>query len=802
MAQFRGEREAFGQPGLEPHWTHGNKEGVGTAYSFDSQCWFTLWHGVLTEAYYPTVDRPQLRDLQYLVTRGDALFHEEKRDLHSRTEPVSEGALEFRVVNSDPDGRYAILKQIITDPFFSCILQHTRLDGQEEFVKELQLYALCNPHLQVGGRDNNAYVVQVAGREVLAAEKGGIWMALAATVPFCKLSCGYVGKSDGWTDLADNGRMDWEFDRALAGNVALTGQLDLQGRREFTLGLAFGLSLPNALTKLFQALATPFAESQKRYTEQWCREQDKLLPLEKLSGDQGTLYRSSIGVLCAHEDKAYPGAIIASLSIPWGEARGDPDRGGYHLVWVRDMVQGATALLAAGETEMPFRALAYLSAIQQPDGGFPQNSWVNGTPYWTGIQLDETAAPILLAWRLHRQHALKEFDPYPMVMQAAAYLLHHGPVTQQDRWEEASGYSPSTLAATLTALICAACMARERGDGEAARYLEEYADFLESHLEAWTVTTEGTLVPGIQRHYLRINPASVQDPQPGEDPNQGVLTIKNRPPGSQAEFPAKEIVGPGFLALVRYGLRKPDNPVILDSLRVVDSVLKVDTPFGPCWHRYNHDGYGQREDGGPYAGWGKGRAWPLLTGERGHYALAAGEDVSLYLRAMEGFGGPTGLLPEQVWDETDRPEIEMCLGKPTGSARPLMWAHAEYVKLLRSAHDGQLFDLVPEVAQRYLKGRVAREPVEIWKFNRRAPTVKRGRTLRIQAPAAFRLHWTRDGWQTRDDTVSTSTSLGIEYVDISVPVRQQAPVRFTFFWTAKGRWEGRDYEVATVARAS
>jgi len=796
MAKFRGQREAFGWPGIEPRWTHGSKDGVGTAYAASCRIWFTLWNGVLTEVYYPTVDRPQLRDLQYLISDGKSFFHEEKRHLRSKTERLSPHALGYRITNTDPEERYAIVKEIITDPHLPCVLQQTRLMGDPQFLPRLRLYALCAPHLEVGGWGNNAYVIEVADRWILTAERGGTWLALAATVPFRRLSIGYVGRSDGWTDLADNFQMDWEFDRALDGNVALIGELE--GRHEFTLGVAFGDGLHNAVTTLFQALGIPFKEHRKRYIEQWNRPCRKILPLEKVSGDGGNLYHGSYSLLLAHEDKTYPGAMIASLSIPWGEAKSDEDMGGYHLVWTRDMVNSATGLLAAGNTETPLRALIYLAASQQPDGGFPQNFWIDGEPYWGGIQLDEVAFPILLAWRLHRQNALRDFDPYPMVMRAASYLIRHGPATQQERWEEAGGYSPSTLASNIAALVCAACFARERGDAATAQFLEEYADFLERHIEAWTVTTEGMLVPWIKRYFIRIHPVDVKDPCPDEDPNHGILAIVNRPPGAQTVSPAKDIVDAGFLELVRYGIRRPDDPLIEDSLRVVDAVLKVETPFGPCWRRYNHDGYGQREDGGPYQGWGKGRAWPLLTGERGHYELAAGHDVNPFIRAMEGFASPTGLLPEQVWDEPDRPEVHMSLGRPTGSAMPLMWAHAEYLKLLRSAFDGQVFDLIPEVAERYLSDRRVCKLLEIWKPNRQACTVKRGFTLRVQAPSPFRLHWSRDEWQTVEDTPSHPTALGIAFVDIPIPPAQHTPIRFTFFWTANNRWEGRDYEVAVL----
>lgn len=796
MAKSRERREAFGWPGIEPRWTHGSKDGVGTAYSASSRIWFTLWNGVITEVYYPTVDRPQMRDLQYLITDGKSFFHEEKRHLHTKVERLSLHALDYRMTNSDPKGRYTIIKDVITDPHLPCVLQHTRLTGDPEFLSRLRIYALCAPHIEIGGWHDNAYVIEVDERQILTAESRGTWLALLATLPFARLSCGYVGRSDGWTDLADNFQMDWEFDRALNGNVALTGEIALSGAREFTLGLALGNSLHSAVTTLFQALAVPFKEHRERYREQWSRPCTGLKPLERASGDQGKLYHGSLSVLLAHEDKSYPGALIASLSIPWGEAKGDEEMGGYHLVWTRDMVNSATGLLAAGHTETAFRALIYLAASQQPDGGFPQNFWLHGEPYWRGIQLDEVAFPILLAWRLRRENGLRDFDPYPMVKRAASYLIRHGPATQQERWEEAGGYSPSTLASNIAALICAAGFAREQGDNVSAQFLEEYADFLECHVDPWTVATDGTLIAGVRRHFIRIHPVDVHDPCPDEDPNRGILAIANRPPGLPRESPAKEIVDAGFLELVRYGIRKPDDPIVVDSLQVIDALLKVDTPFGPCWHRYNHDGYGQREDGGPFEGWGKGRAWPLLTGERGHYELAAGRNVQSFIQAMERFASPTGLLPEQIWDEPDRPETHMVLGRPTGSAMPLMWAHAEYIKLLRSVSDGQVFDVIPEVAQRYLGTRKECRLLEIWKPNRQVCSVKKGYTLRIQASASFRLHWSRDNWQNVEDTLSSPTALGIEFVDFPVAPTQQVPIRFTFFWTGSGRWEGRDYEIA------
>lgn len=798
MARIRGERMAFGKPGIEPRWTQGNKDGVGTAYSGGSCIWFTLFRGVVTEIYYPTVDRPQVRDLQYLVCDGETVFHEEKRHLESKTERLSPEGLGYRITNADSLKRYSIGKEIITHPHLPCLLQHTTIGGERELLDRLHFYALCAPHLEDGGWGNNAYVVEVDNRAILVANRGTLWLSLGATVPFSRLSCGFVGQSDGWTDITLHHQMTWEFDQALDGNVALTGELDLGGQHEFTLGLAFGDTLHSAVNTLFQALATPFKSHAERFFEQWSRPCKRILPLDNVSGDKGHLYRTSYNVLLAHEDKTYPGAFIASLSVPWGETKGDEERGGYHLVWTRDMVNTATGLLAAGNVIAPLRALIYLAASQMPDGSFSQNFWIDGQPYWHGIQLDEVAFPVLLAFRLYREKALENFDPYGMVLRAAGFLIRNGPATQQERWEEASGYSPSTLASNIAALIAAACLCRERGENSTACFIEQYADFLESHLESWVVTSQGELVPEIPRHFIRILPVDIGNPDPLEDPNCGMLGLANRPPGEAWEYPGKDVVDAGFLELVRYGIRRVDDPVIVDSIRVIDAVLKVNTPFGPCWRRYNHDGYGQRDNGDPFRKWGRGGAWPLLTGERGHYELAAGNNVDGFIQAMERFASPTGLLTEQVWACPDLPKAHMYLGRPTGAAMPLMWAHAEYIKLLRSKKDGKVFDFIPEVAQQFGTHATCSK-LEIWKPNRHARTIQHGMTLRIQTPAQFVLHWSADEWRTIRDTHSTSTRMDIHYVDIPIPATQEAPIRFTMLWTAKGEWEGRDYEVAVVS---
>lgn len=790
---------APGRPGIPPRWTGSAKDGVGTAYAASSRLWFTLSLGIVNEVYYPTIDTPQLRDLQFIISDGSTFAHEERRHTASRTELLSDRALGFRVTNADPDSRYVISKDILADPHLPVLLIRARLRPMTVPPRALRLFVLAAPHLKVGGWGNSGQVVTVGGRTILMAHKGDTWMALGASVPFVRSSVGYVGVNDGWTDLADNFQMDWTYDAAGDGNIALTAEIDPAGTGDFTLGLAFGDTFQSVVNTLFQSLGLPFAAQSRRFIEQWDRTARWALPLQRAALDGGRLLRVSRSLLLAHEDKTYPGAIIASLSIPWGSTKGDEELGGYHLVWTRDLVRAATGLLAAGDTETPLRALIYLAAVQHPDGGFYQNFWLNGEPYWRGIQLDEVAFPVLLAGQLKRQRALGEFDPYPMVRRAAAYLIREGPATPQERWEELSGYSPSTLAANIAALTLAAQFAAERGDHEVAAFIQDYADFLEARVEAWTVTSDGTVLPGLRRHYIRIRPIRIGDPQPDEDPNTGWVHIPNRRPGDPADFAAKEIVDAGFLELVRYGIRRPGDPLIEASLRVIDHALKVETPFGPSWRRYPHDGYGQRPDGGPFTGWGQGRAWPLLTGERGHYELAAGRPAEPFIRAMEGFAHGVGLLPEQIWDEADRPGLHLYLGRPTGSAMPLMWAHAEYLTLLRSTLDGRPFDLVPEVAARYATpahGLEERGSLEVWKFNRQVRSVAAGTTLRIIAAAPFMIHWTLDEWRKAEDTQARSTPLGLSYADVPIALRQTAPLRFTFYWPEAGRWEGRDYTVS------
>ncbi len=801
--------EAFGAPGTEPRWTSSLKDAVGTAYAASSRIWFTCSHGILNEVYHPTIDRAQVRDMEFLVTDGETFVHEEKRDLQTTFEYIHPEALGVRYVNSDPAGRYSVTKEIICDPHHSVVLTHMRLEGDAELLKRLKVYVLVAPHLDGGGAGNSARAVDIAGNKTLMAWKNGWSLAMGASCGFGRVSCGFVGSSDGWRDLMDNFRMDWEFGSATDGNLALMGELDLNCGKlegpargyEFTVALGIGAGHHTAAQKTMGALAMPYPENRSRFITQWKRAANPAW-LEAKSGDEGKLMRASHCVLLAHEDKTYSGAFVASASIPWGQVKGDDDLGGYHLVWTRDMVQTATALLACGRAETAQRALVYLACTQQPDGGFAQNFWIDGTPYWTGLQLDEVAFPLMLAWRLWKANGLGELHGRAFVERAAGFLVRHAPITQQERWEENAGYSPSTLAAVIAGLICAAEMMRAYDSIELAEFLEEYADWIEHHIEDWTVTKTGVLHPAIKRHYMRIRPPECGAAYAHEACGKELIRLSNRPPGTRFEFEAREIVDAGFLELVRYGVRRADDPLIVDSLAVVDAVLKRDLQQGPGWLRYNWDGYGDREDGSAFQGWGQGRVWPLLTGERAHYELAAGKDISELIETYERFSAGGQMLPEQVWDEAGMPDSSLQPGLPAGSAMPLVWAHAEYLKLLRSALDGKVFDRIDPVYERYCEPGErsrTRRGLEIYTSKRPIQNIAAGGTLRILDERQFEVLWSVDGWQTTIKTFGRSLGYAGFSADIAEGIESGA-VEWTLHWTEQDSWLGYNVKVQVDAR--
>ncbi|HQW07644.1 MAG TPA: glucan 1,4-alpha-glucosidase [Steroidobacteraceae bacterium] len=793
---------APGWPGSEPRWTSSAKTGVGTSLSSASHVWFTLSHGILNEVYYPRLDTPCTRDLGLIVTDGHDYFSEEKRHARSRVSYPVAGVPLYRLTNLCGAGRYRIEKDILADPVRDTVLQRTRFTPLTGVVSDYHLYVLAAPHLGNRGRNNTAWLGDYKGVPMLFAQRDGFALAIACSAPWRKRSAGFVGTSDGWQDLSRHRLMTWEHARAENGNVALAGEVDLDAcAGSFELALGFGSTPSEAGHRALASLTDGFEAAQAAYVREW---QDWNQVCLRIADDQGAdydAYRTSLMVLRVHESKRLPGGLIASLSFPWGFAKSDDDMGGYHLAWPRDLVESAGALLAAGAHEDVRRVLHYLQTTQESDGHWPQNMWLDGTPYWNGIQMDEAAFPILLTDLARREGALSEDDfrrLWSMTRRAAGFLVRNGPVTQQDRWEEDAGYSPFTLAAVIAALLAAAELADANDECAVAAYLRETADHWNAGIERWIYVTDTELARkvGVKGYYVRIAPPEICE---AASPAQGFVPIKNRPP-DQSAAPAAQIVSPDALALVRFGLRAPDDPRILDTVRVIDALLKVEMPGGPAWHRYNGDGYGEHADGAPFDGTGCGRAWPLLTGERAHFELAAGRpEIARQLAGtLMALANDGGMLPEQVWDAPDLPKRELFFGRPSGSAMPLVWAHAEYIKLLRSLREKRVFDMPPQTVARYITKKTG-SPYATWRFNHKRRSLPCGHVLRIETLAQATVHWSDDGWRTLHDTTTQDTGLGVYLADL--PTSQLAPgtvLTFTFFWSDAARWEGVDFGIVVA----
>ncbi|MCA9266033.1 MAG: hypothetical protein KDA60_19370 [Planctomycetales bacterium] len=708
-----------GRPGIPPRWTSSAKDGIGTAISAASRVWFTHSHGILNEVYYPSVDSACTRDFGLIVTDGAQFFSEEKRDTTTQAEYLAPGAPAVKLTNRCREGHYVIEKEIFADPTRDVLLQRVQFFAGGGPTYKYRVFALLAPHLGNCGMGNTAWVGDYKGHPLLLAKRDDLSLAVACSASWNARSVGYVGVSDGWQDLSRHKQLTWQYQQANDGNVAMTGEIELRGSAPtFRLALGFGRTPTEAAHRATASLADDYSQLRRQFIAEWQQWQTSLEELSPIlgsapialnkavakqreipepspptspSGDASTadsqstatnvdVYRVSTAIMRCHEDKRFPGGIIASLSIPWGFNKGDEDLGGYHLAWPRDLCESAGGLLAAGALEDARRVLNYLKSTQEADGHWSQNMWLDGRPYWSGVQMDETAFPILLVDLARRAGAINDEQARTyvnLIRKAASFIVRNGPVTQQDRWEEDAGYSPFTLAAEIAALLIAADVLDDAHDEVAARYLRETADVWFSNIDRWIYATDTGLARqlDIDGYYVRIAPPETSD---ASSPTSGFVAIKNRPFESSA-LRAINIVSPDALALVRFGLRDPHDPRIVNTIKAIDHLVRVELPTGPCWYRYNQDGYGEHEDGGPFDGTGVGRAWPLLTGERAHIALASGDinEARRLARTFASFANDTGLLPEQTWDVDDIAHCELRRGRPAGSAMPLVWAHGE-----------------------------------------------------------------------------------------------------------------------------
>jgi len=779
---------APGAPGLPPTWCSSAKEMVGCSLG-SSRLWFTIGGGILNEVYYPRIDIPQIRDLGFIVADGRGFWVEVKRMYRHTLELAELGVPAVRIVHRHE--RFELALRVVPAHERDVLLIEIELTGDDS----LRPYALLAPHLGGTGQDNSGAIADHRGHRLLWAEQGPFALALAAVTAdqqdaWGRASCGFVGASDGWHDFAQNGAMTWEHAGAGPGNIALLGELP----RKAVLALGFGSSTESAATLALSALFAPFGESWRRQIDDWTawhREcAARLKVSDGLPPECQAQFTLSTMTLRAHLDKTYPGALVASLSVPWGNTK--EEREGYHLVWPRDLCECAGALLAVGATREALDTLRYLRATQLADGHWNQNQWLGGKPYWTGVQLDETAFPVLLAAQLEEHEALDGIEVGDMIRRALSFIVCNGPASDEDRWEEDAGINAFTLAACIAALVCGASYL----DPGARELALAVADYWNASLEDWTSVADTPLARsrGLPGYYVRVAPReAVLD----RGALQRVLPVKNQAldPG----LPAFAQIGVDFLQLVRFGLRRHDEPLVRASVQLADSILKVDTPSGPSWHRYNDDGYGEHDDGSAYDGTGRGRAWPLLTGERGHYELAAGEDPLPLLLAMVRMASPGGMLPEQVWDAAPVPARGLEPGRPTGSAMPLAWTHAEYIKLVVSRALGRPFDRPERLWRRY-GGRRPRLQRVIWCAHAPAAELPEGAalTVAVTAPATFR--WGFDGWKDIRESRTSATTLGLHTVQIDTAgLKSGRTIDLTYRFEPSGEWAGRNFRIEVIA---
>jgi glucoamylase len=785
MGLVQEQKQAYGQPGLKIHWNTGAKAGVGTALNPSSWLWFTLSHGIVNEVYYPRIDTPSLREFGFIITDGRDFFSEEKHDAISEVNLVEYGIPNFIVTSRCRKGRYTLTKRITVDPKRNVLLQDVRLDTPSG-SPALMLYALITPHLDNQTEHNSAWISETRGLTVAYASHDKVCLALFSKPELTAASVGYVGVSDGWQILQREKKLAQMFNKAPDGSVAITVQLK---ENSGVLALGFGENPEETAAQAEKSLRQGFTRSWNTNQKEW-RLWFKGLQNSVPQAADSDLWFSSCMVLKTHMAKENPGGVVASLAIPWGEAKSDNDRAGYHMVWPRDLCEAAGGCLAIGAYEEVDAILHFLQKTQQPDGHWPQNMWIDGRPHWNGIQLDETSSPIMLVYAMSQQQdwsqpRLKEF--WPMLQKAASYLISKGPVTPQGRWENEPGYSLFALAAQIAALYLAGEIAEKIGESAQGTYLKETADWWNASLERWTYVQDNELARQLEIDGYYASIVTENSPSKGKASGPAGLSLATK---------AEIQVSPDVLALVRFGLRAADDPRIVASIKAVDHLLRRETPFGPCWYRYRGDPYGEKPDGRPFDGSGQGRLWPILTGERAHYEIAAGhqEEAKRLAKTMAAFSSSTRLLPEQVWDQNDIPECELWQGRPTGSAMPLVWAHAEYIKLARSLDSGRIFDL-PEVVKDHYVRQIRKRPIiPIWRFHNKIQNAPCSKKFRIETSSAAVVHWTDDHWQTTHDAMSRNIGLGLHYVDLDIQA-ETCCLEFTFYWPEAARWEGSDFRV-------
>jgi glucoamylase len=616
-------KSAPGGPGSKPRWTSSAKTAVGTAISKQSRIWYTIGQGVLNELYFPDIDKANTRTIRFLVTDGTEFFSDEEHDASHQVTAFEPGIPGYTVVSTCRHGRYRLTKEILTESVRDTLLLRVKFE-QLMPAPQLKLYVYVEPHLADQGAGNSCWVGEYHGLTMMFAQRWISALAVYSSVPFVQTSCGFVGKNDGYVDLRTHSQLTKIYNQALNGNVGMCGELDWKAAgSSFVVAIALGANPPEAGQQARAGILTRFDEVKTRFISDWQTAQGAYKTMNVPEGSAHDMARISTAVLQTHESKRFPGGFVASLSLPWGFSRGDEDIGAYHVLWPRDLCETAMGLMACGDMDAGRRALFFLACTQKANGSWSQNMWLDGTEHWGAIQMDGIAMPILLADQLRRAGELKGYDAWPMMRNAVQFLLRMGPGTGEDRWEALSGYTTFTMACEIAGLLAAADFADTAGAAGEAEFLRETADAWNDAVDTLTYARDTDLAKaaGVEGYYLRITPKSAIKRIPLDKlwlklANHGVLGGRRL---------AVEVLSPDALALVRFGMRSAQDPRIQATVKLIDAHLRSEMTTGHGWIRSTDDGYGEHKDGSPYDGTGIGHCWPLLAGERGHYAVAAGD---------------------------------------------------------------------------------------------------------------------------------------------------------------------------------
>ncbi|HUA70750.1 MAG TPA: glucodextranase DOMON-like domain-containing protein [Solirubrobacteraceae bacterium] len=743
-------------PGTESYFDLARKDCVGTARNTTSKVWFTVADGVLSDTYWPTIDATNVSTLQYLVTDGKTFTDLQTRDMTYKVVPDPTGMSCTVVASPKALGRdYRIVTTYIADPARDAVLMRTTFEGPHGDQLYVRLDPLAGGTGGGGSQNAGGNTAEIVGNNVPVAFNTNTttnavnrnyavptYMALESSNGFSSASVGYAGAaSDGLTMLDTTHTLAGGYASAPNGHVTLTAEVPTGWHRSVTLALGFGQTQKAALAVARASVWQDFGRAWRDYEQQWFRYDAGLRrPARWLGPAAVREYYESVNVVKASEDKTFTGAIAAGLASPWGQSvpagnftGGEPTYfGSYREEFSRDTYEAFAGLLVAGDIRTAQAATYFLFDRQQlPDGSLPRNSLPNGkaAPDTGGLQLDETAYPILMDWQsglagdstLYKQH----------VIPAADFLVANGPSDGVERWEEQSGYSPSTIAAEIAGLTAAARIAKVNHDPEHARIYQATADYFARNIKSWTVTTDG---PYGSNYFIRLSKTG--------NPNAAISYSLNN--GNNTQEPQQNIIDAGFLELVRLGILPANDPDVQASLKVVDDIIERQTPSGPGFYRYGYDptqstdGYGDcyvlpsgtnatgcSPSGKPWpspnpgttnGNIGTGHLWPVLSGERGEYEVAAGDFpfANKLLTSMGNMTSGQGLEPEQAWEDPDLApspygtdptiaSIGFTDGKAAGSASPLTWAQSQYARLVLALSTGRNLETPSIVSDRYVR---------------------------------------------------------------------------------------------------